>query len=293
MKILNFGSVNIDRVFKVEEIVRPGQTISSQGMQLFPGGKGFNQTLALAKAGADVYHAGMIGNDGLWLKKMLEEAGADCTYLFTTDTDTGSAFIQIDAEGQNCIVLDAGANHKNRSELTDQVIEGFSAGDILLLQNEINGIDYIIEKCHEKGMTIVLNPSPMNDALLAYPLEHVDWFIMNEDEGMRLTGKESSTDILDSVEKNYPGTSVVLTLGSEGAVAMHRGERYTQGAYKTHVVDTTGAGDTFTGYFLAFFAKGAPIAKCLDTAARAASIAISRMGAGTSIPKIGEVFCEE
>lgn len=97
MKILNFGSVNIDRVFKVQEIVRPGQTISSQGMQLFPGGKGFNQTLALAKAGADVYHAGMIGNDGLWLKEMLEKAGADCSYLFTTDTDTGSAFIQIDA----------------------------------------------------------------------------------------------------------------------------------------------------------------------------------------------------
>ena len=293
MKILNFGSVNIDRVFKVEAIVRPGQTISSQGMQLFPGGKGFNQTLALAKAGAEVYHAGMIGEDGLWLKEMLEEAGADCSYLFTTDTDTGSAFIQIDAEGQNCIVLDAGANHKNRSELTDKVLMGFSAGDILLLQNEINGIDYIMKKCHEKGMTVVLNPSPMNDALLACPLECVDWFVMNEDEGMRLTGKESSTDILDSVEKNYPGTSVVLTLGSEGAVAMHRAERYTQGAYKTNVVDTTGAGDTFTGYFLAFLAKGEPIAKCLDAAARAASIAISRMGAGTSIPEIGEVFREE
>lgn len=173
------------------------------------------------------------------------------------------------------------------------MLAGFSAGDILLLQNEINGIDYIMEKCHEKGMTIVLNPSPMNDVLLAYPLEYVDWFIMNEDEGMRLTGKESSADILESVEKSYPGTSVVLTLGSEGAVAMHKGERYTQGAYKTEVVDTTGAGDTFTGYFLAFLAKAEPIAKCLDTAARAASIAISRMGAGTSIPEIGEVLRKE
>jgi len=293
MKILNFGSVNIDRVFQVEEIVRPGQTISSRGMQLFPGGKGFNQSLALAKAGAEIYHAGMIGYDGLWLREMLEKAGADCSFLFTTDTDTGSAFIQIDSEGQNCIVLEAGANHKNSPQLTDRVLEGFAEGDILLLQNEINGLDYIMEKCHEKGMTIVMNPSPMNDALLSCPLSYVDWFIMNEDEGMRLTGKESSADILDSIEKIYPGASVVLTLGGDGAVAMHAGERYTQGIYKTNVVDTTGAGDTFTGYFLALYSKGEDIAACLDTAARAASIAISRMGAGTSIPEISEVLCRE
>lgn len=290
MKILNFGSVNIDRVFRVEEIARPGQTVSSQGMQLFPGGKGFNQSIALARAGARVSHAGMIGKDGLWLRDMLLEAGADCESLLVTAGDTGSAFIQIDASGQNCIVLDAGANYKNSPDFTDEVLSRFEKGDMLLIQNEINGLSYLMERAKAKGMTVILNPSPLNEALLVCPLDTVDWFIMNEDEGMRLSGCEKPGDILAAMGQRFPKASVVLTLGGDGSVAMHEGRLVKQGIYPAQVVDTTGAGDTFTGYFLALMAEGQSIEACLDAAARAASLAISRMGAGSSIPMRSEII---
>lgn len=290
MRILNFGSINIDRVFSVEEIARPGQTIASAGMESYPGGKGFNQSLALAKAGADVYHAGMIGSDGAWLREMLIAAGVDCTHLETVPCDTGSAFIQVDHTGQNCIVLTSGANAMNTPAFSDAVLDCFLPNDILLLQNEISEIDYLIDKGSQRGMKIVLNPSPMNERVLACDLSRVNWFIINEDEGRRLTGESDPDKILDYMESKYSRASVVLTLGEKGATVLDNGKRFSQGAYATEVVDTTGAGDTFTGFFLAGLAAGRAVSVCLDTALRAASIAISRKGAGTSIPDLREVL---
>lgn len=290
MKILNFGSVNIDWVFHLTEMVRPGQTIAASAVERYPGGKGFNQSLALAKAGAETFHAGMVGEDGLWLRRLLEEAGVDCGGLRTLSTDTGSAFIQVDCRGQNGIVLNGGANRENTRAFCDQVLARFSPGDLLLLQNEINEVGYLIDRGKELGMTVVLNPSPMDGSILSCPLSKVDWFIMNEDEGQRLTGEQDPEKILTCMADRYPDAGAVLTLGEAGAAASCGGQRFMQRACPADVVDTTGAGDTFTGFFFARLMAGDSIPSCLETAALAASIAVSRKGAGTSIPALEEVL---
>lgn len=292
MKIVNFGSLNIDYRFCVEQIVRPGQTIDSNAEERLPGGKGLNQSLAIARAGVHVYHAGMYGEDGRFLKDLLESEGVDCRFLNMVAGGTGKAFIQVEASGQNSIVLSGGANRKISRGFCDQTLAAFDPGDILLLQNEINGIDYLIEKASGKGMVVALNPSPMNDAVLACDLSRVSFFIMNEDEGMKVTRKEGYEAILNEMEQRYPEAKVVLTLGEKGAVFAYKKERIYQGVYLVQAVDTTGAGDTFTGYLLAGIVQGTAISECLKQAAMASSIAVTRKGAAMAIPYRKEVLYE-
>ena len=293
MKVLNYGSLNIDHVYQVEQIVQPGQTIDSYGVNVFPGGKGMNQSIAIARAGCRVYHAGNIGADGQFMKELLEEAGADCTWLRTVEVGTGSTFIQVDANGQNCIVLNGGANRANSKEYVDQVLADFGEGDLVLLQNEINEVGYIIEKAHEKGMIVVVNPSPMNEKILACDLKKVSMFMMNEDEGMAITGKQEPADILAAMTEMYPNAQTVLTLGSKGSVYQGNGRTIEQKAFRVKAVDTTAAGDTFTGYLLAGMARGEDMAKCLEEGAKASAIAVTRPGATTSIPVLAEVQAAE
>ena len=152
MRFVNFGSLNIDYTFIVDKIVCAGQTISSLSEQRFPGGKGLNQSLAAARAGCEIYHAGQIGDDGLFLKELLEEADVDCRFLKVAEEGgTGKAFIQVESSGQNCIVLSGGANQKNTHEYCDEVLNYFGEGDYLLLQNEVNCLDYLIEQGNKKG----------------------------------------------------------------------------------------------------------------------------------------------
>lgn len=290
MKIVNFGSLNIDYKFCVEKIVRPGQTIDSSTEQRWPGGKGLNQSLAISRAGGHVYHAGMYGEDGLFLKELLEREGVDCRFLTMVEGGTGKAFIQVEASGQNCIVLSGGANRKNSRELCDQVLAAFEPGDMLLLQNEINCVDYLVERASEKGMTVVLNPSPMNEAVLACDLSRVSVFVMNEDEGSQVTGKQGSEEILDEMKRRYPQARVVLTLGEKGSAYADKDQRIYQEIYPVQAVDTTGAGDTFTGYLLAGMMRGDSMADCLKQAARASAIAVTREGAASAIPYAKEVF---
>lgn len=289
MKIVNFGSLNIDYTFHVEEIVRPGQTVDSAGEQRFPGGKGLNQSLAIARAGSEVYHAGRIGEDGAFLKELLEKDGVNCRFVDQAEGGTGKAFIQVDASGQNCIVLSGGANRKNTRAFCDQVLDFFEEGDILLLQNEINEIGYLIERASEKGLSIVLNPSPMNEEVTACDLSRIDFFIMNEDEGRQITGKEDGEEILQEMERRYPRARVVLTLGEKGSVFAHQGKRIYQGIYPVKAVDTTGAGDTFTGYMLAHMVQGDSMEICLERAAKASALAVTRAGAASAIPYAAEL----
>lgn len=163
MKILNFGSLNIDYTYSVDHIVHPGETITSGSLEVFPGGKGLNQSIALARAGADVYHAGLIGEDGIFLRDLCRESGVKTGYIRETETRTGNAIIQVSEKGENCIILYPGANREQTEEYIDEVLKGFGEGDVLLLQNEINLLDYLISKGAEKGMKIVLNPSPFDE----------------------------------------------------------------------------------------------------------------------------------
>ncbi len=288
MKILNYGSLNIDHVYHVPHFVRPGETLSSLDMQLFAGGKGLNQSIALARAGADVWHAGAIGKDGGMLSGILKDSNVNTGCLKIRDVPTGHAIIQIDENGQNCILLYGGANQTmNRLEI-EEVLSHFEEGDILLLQNEINELGTIMELAFRRGLKIYLNPSPMNEIIHELPLSYVDCFLLNEVEAADICGV-GEDEALAVLHDRFPKAELVLTLGSKGAVCM-TGERvFHQDSFPVEAVDTTAAGDTFTGFYISAVASGKDTALALREAAAAAAIAVSRAGAAPSIQVYDEM----
>lgn len=284
MRFLCFGSINMDYVYRVAHIAAPGETVSSLGLSLFPGGKGLNQSIALARAGAEVYHAGMIGADGSLLLQELERAGVDVRFVRTAEERTGNAIIQVDDLGQNCIIVHRGANGKNTKTFVDHVLSHFAPPDVVVLQNEINLNEYIIHCAHEKGMRVALNPSPLDAELALYPLEEVDLLILNETEGAGMTGEGEPSKILDRLSGRYPKMHIVLTLGESGSLYRRGRETRICRAHPVRVVDTTAAGDTYLGYFLENFMRNGDPTQAMEIASRAAAIAISRKGASPSIP---------
>ena len=295
MKVLCFGSLNIDYTYKVPHFVKKGETLASERLQVFGGGKGLNQSVALAKAGTEVYHAGSIGQDGMFLLDMLKDAGANTDFVKILDTvRTGNAIIQNDKSGDNCIILYGGANQAITREQVDEVMSHFESGDYLVLQNEINELGYIVKKAHEKGMIIVLNPSPMNEKILALPLDVINYFILNEVEAAQILGKEDKGEesweqIADDLLKKFPQATIVLTMGSEGSVFKNQKETVCQSIYKVQAVDTTAAGDTFSGYFIGGILSGLSAKEAMDQASKASAIAVTRKGAAPSIPLLAEV----
>lgn len=290
MKVLNIGSMNLDHVYTVDHIVEPGETQSSTQLQLFLGGKGMNQSVALAKAGVEVYQGGMIGEDGGVFLDACREYGIHADYIRTVDARTGHAIIQIDKNAQNCILLYGGANQALTEAYVDEVISQFDSGDILLLQNEVNLLPYIVDRGHAQGMKIVLNPSPFDDKLKAVDMTKISLFLLNEIEGYQLTGCREPDAIIDSIRERFPHAAVVLTLGSDGAVYADQSCKHFQPIFPVKAVDTTAAGDTFTGYFIAGLAQGMEIPDILRMSAKASSIAVSRAGAVPSIPYRNEVI---
>jgi ribokinase len=255
------------------------------------GGKGLNQAIALKKAMADVYIAGIVGYDGQTLIDECSKNGIDTSCIKTTDnTKTGHAIIQIDSKGQNSIILYGGANKKVDKSFVKKVISNFNEGDFILLQNEINLLNYIIDEAYNKKLKIILNPSPFNNEILHCNLNKVDMFILNEVEGEQITNMKEPCDILKFITNKYKNAAVVLTLGENGACYADKHNSYKISSVKTDVVDTTAAGDTFTGYFLAsIIKKPDDIQFALKLAATAASAAVSRKGASSSIPEISEL----
>lgn len=292
MKILNFGSLNIDYVYKVDHIVKKGETISSRALNLFAGGKGLNQSVALGRSGVKVYHAGAVGTDGGFLLDVLRESGVNVSYVDTlTTVRTGNAIIQNDKEGDNCIILYGGANQRIGKSHMERVLGDFSEGDCLILQNEINDLSYVIEKAHEKRMTVILNPSPMDEKVLNLPLEDVDYFILNEVEAAQLAGGSAGADsLIRELGRKFPQAKILLTLGRAGSLYTDGNVTIRQGSYQVDTVDTTGAGDTYTGYFISEIMRGESVQKAMETAAKAAAIAVSRAGAAPSIPYMQEVM---
>lgn len=295
MKVLCFGSLNIDFTYRVDHFVEKGETLSSEELQVFSGGKGLNQSTALARAGARTYHAGAVGEDGRFLLKNLEDAGVDVGYVSVLeDVRTGNAIIQNDREGDNCIILYGGANQAISRRYVDGVLKHFGKDDFLVLQNEINELSYIVEQAHAREMKIVLNPSPMNEKVLALPLEYIDYFMLNEIEagqilGIRVQDGFDGTGLAGKLRERFPKAAVVLTMGSAGAVYMNGAHVICQPAYKVKAVDTTAAGDTFTGYFIGGIMKGLDVKEAMDMAAKASAIVVTRQGAAPSIPAFAEV----
>ena len=293
MKIVNYGSINLDHVYQVDHILQPGETLLAREQSLFCGGKGLNQSIALAKAGAEVFHAGVVGEDGDVLLNALRAANVDIRHIRRAEGASAHTVIQVDRNGQNCIIVFSGENmHPSEADI-DRILEHFDPEDAVLMQNELYNTPLMMRKAAEKGMTIIFNPSPISREMLSYPLECVSWFLLNEIEGEALTGETDPEKILDGLASRFPRSSVVLTLGKNGAWAMDQEKRFFQPAFEVKAVDTTAAGDTFTGFFLAGVSSGMPISAALRRAAFASSIAVSRKGAADSIPTAEEVTSAE
>jgi possible ribokinase len=295
MKVLNYGSLNIDYVYSLDHFVKRGETISSDSLDIFPGGKGLNQSLALGRAGAKVFHAGAIGKDGMFLLDLLKNSGIQIEHVRVLEgVQTGTAIIQKEKSGDNCIILYSGANHEISEKDIEETFQNFSEGDVLILQNEINAIGRIMEEARQKGMQIILNPSPMNESIFQLPLEFVHYFILNEIEAAQilkldLVTVENAEKIVRELHQRYPQSKIVLTLGAEGSLYFDGELLLRQNAYKAKVVDTTAAGDTFTGYFVAGILNGDSVKTAMERATHAAAIAISRLGAAPSIPYAKEL----
>jgi len=289
MKIINFGSINIDHVYGVEHFVRPGETLNSGSYAIFSGGKGANQSIALALAGAKVMHAGKLGVDGLWLRDKLQGYGVDTGLIEQVGLPTGHAVIQVNAEGENAIIIHGGANKSILDEDIEKVFTHFERGDYLLLQNEINAVDKILQSSKARGINVVFNPAPMGNEVKDYPLECVDIFIINETEGKALTAEDDPQKIVSKMQSLYPKSKTILTLGSRGVIYKESNKNVQIEAIKVEAVDTTGAGDTFIGYFLAELMQGKEIEMCLHSAVKASAISVTRRGAADSIPMREEV----
>lgn len=289
MKIYNLGSLNIDYVYAVDHFVSAGETLASDGMNIFPGGKGLNQSIALARAGAQVIHGAVIGSDGGFLLETLAESGVDTARIQRVDGSCGHAIIQVDPNGQNCILLFAGTNHRISKDYMDTFLADACAGDILVLQNEVNGLDMIFEAAHKKKMNIAFNPSPFREELKKLPLSYVKWWFCNEIEGEALFGSSDPMQIVENFVAQYPGSCLILTLGSNGSIFADGKTLVKQPIFPTKAVDTTAAGDTFTGYFLASVTAGKTVEQALEAASRAASVTVSRKGASESIPYAREL----
>ncbi len=292
MKFLVFGSLNIDLVYQQHHIVAPGETIVASNRTVHAGGKGANQAAALARSGAETFMAGNIGPDGQFLLDELKRCGADINLVKVhPDGVTGHAVIQLSEDGENAICVYSGTNHQITPEQITEVLSHFNSGDVLLIQNEVNNLAALITAAAEKGLKVAFNPAPFTPEVMSLPLDKVSLLIVNQVEAGQLTGAdEHDTDaLLAALSAKFPNTEVVLTLGSKGAAYLKNSKAVFAAAGKVKVVDTTGAGDTFIGFFLSQWSNGATPEAALAFGNRAAGIAVTRLGAMTSIPAVAEL----
>lgn len=289
MKVLNFGSLNLDYVYRVDHFVQPGETLHAMSQEVNCGGKGLNQSIALARAGANVYHAGCVGVGGERLIQKLEANHVDVTYIEHVEELQGNAIIQVDKSGENSILLFGGSNQVICPEQIAKVLTDFREGDYIILQNETSCLEEMISYAAQKKMKIVLNPSPFEESLRNLDYNAVSWLLVNEVEAAQISGEAQPEAAWNVMHKRFPSLNMVITMGSAGSVCYMPDEVFVQPAYKVEAVDTTAAGDTFTGYFLASIMMGKPIPVCMERAAKASAISVQRYGAADSIPAAEEV----
>jgi len=287
MKILNFGSINKDFVYLVDNFVQPGETISSNSHDIFLGGKGLNQSVAMAHAGVSIYHAGCINKKDSSIIDKLNNWGVNTENILGLNKPTGHAIIQVNKKGENSIIIHGGTNHSITSHQIDSCFKKFETGDILVLQNEINNIEEIINKAYKKGMKIFFNPAPFSKKILNYSLKKVHTIIFNQSEGNGLSMMANTPEkILEIISKKYPSSNLLITLGEKGSIFKNDKKIIRTDAISVKTIDTTAAGDTYIGYYIASFSKNEPIKNCMKIASLAASITVTKMGGAVSIPRL-------
>ena len=291
MAILNFGSLNIDHVYRLDRFVLPGETLACDDYRRLCGGKGLNQSVAAARAGALVRHVGCIGADGEFLLTALRDCAVDTHLVRTVDQPTGHAIIQVEASGENEIIIFGGANQAISGKHIATALESAVPDDWVLLQNEVNAVGDTIAAAAERKLRIAFNPAPYDERLDTGPLELVDLLIVNQTEGAGLSGRQRPDQILAALSRRFPQAELVLTLGASGALYCSAGATGTLEVKPPPVraLDTTAAGDTFVGFFLAARIAGMTAAAALARACRAAALATTRVGAMQSVPTESEL----
>lgn len=290
MKVLSFGSANLDHIYQVEHFTAAGETQKCLNYSVNCGGKGANQAIAMALAGNNTYFAGAIGKDGIRLKETMAAKGVHVDYLQYLDSHTGHAVIEVDSRGQNRIVIYGGTNQMITEEYIDSVLSHFTSDDVVVLQNEINNVPYIIDRCHEKGMMILFNAAPYDDMLQDFPIEKVSWLEVNETEGAALSGSSDYERIPVLLKKRYPDTNILFTMGKSGSRIVTGDQDIRTEAMDVPAVDTTGAGDTYTGYFVRGLLEQLSLSGAAKLATAASALSVTRLGAVDSIPAYDEVI---
>ena len=283
MAIYNLGSVNIDHVYRVPHLPEPGETLASTSFNSGLGGKGANQSIAVAKAGGQVFHIGAIGADGGWLADQMADAGVDTQFLSVIDVPTGHAIINVDDAAENVIVLFTGANRALTEEMVNEALSGAGAGDWLLLQNETNLGVYAAKTAKAKGLRVAYAAAPFDAEAAAAMLPVTDLLAVNHIEAAQLS------EALGVLATDLPVAQVLITRGADGATLQTGGEEISVDAFKVDPVDTTGAGDTFLGYFLAALDLGRSAKDALTFASGASAIQVTKVGAAVAIPVAAEV----
>ncbi|GAA0859066.1 ribokinase [Aliiglaciecola litoralis] len=289
MAVINFGSINIDHVYQVEHFVQPGETLSSNHYQQLLGGKGANQSIALAKAGSDVRHVGKIHEHDAHFKQAMIKQGVDCKFVQCSDTPTGHAIIQVAQNGENAIVLFGGANREIDNKDILRALDDAAATDWVLTQNETSGIEEVLKQAKEKGLKVAFNPAPMTESVKQLPHDCIDLLIVNEVEASEIAGVTDIDEIENYFRRDWPHAEVLITLGKHGVRMLLAEETVDVPAFVVETVDTTAAGDTFIGYFLSAYSKRQKARDALTRACAASAIAVTRCGAAQSIPNADEV----
>jgi ribokinase len=285
MAILNLGSINADMVYAMPHLPAPGETLAAGGLQKFLGGKGANMSVAATRAGSEVKHIGAVGADGVWAVERLADYGVDVEHVARLDTPTGHAIIAVDQDGENLIILYPGANRELTMAQLDRAIAQAAPGDILVLQNETNLQAEAAERGKAKGLRVCYAAAPFDAAAVQAVLPHLDFLILNEVEAEQLRQATGKTPADLGVR------DVIITLGAKGArhIDGASGAVLDVPALPVTAVDTTGAGDTFTGYVLSALDRGLSMADAMAEAARAGALMVTRRGTADVIPTRQEV----
>ncbi len=289
MTVFNIGSINIDHLYEVDHFVRPGETMSSTSYQQVLGGKGANQSVALAKAQANVKHVGAIHQADQHILQQLKDFGVNTDEIAQVQEASGHAIIQLTPAAENCIILYAGANHTLTESGVRKVLEGATDDDWVLLQNETNLVAETLEWAKASGAKVAFNPAPMDADLTRKVLPFIDLLIVNEVEAMDLAKADTIEDAARILPEQYPDLAVMMTLGKDGVRYFSKAEDLQVPAFNVEAKDTTAAGDTFIGFCLAELQRGSDYETAMRTACAASAIAVTRMGAAPSIPTLEEV----
>lgn len=289
MAIYNLGSINLDHLYRVDHFVRPGETLTSSDFQTLLGGKGANQSIALARAGAPVVHIGAIGRGDDWVLAQMQASGVDTSGVARLEGASGHAIIQLDKQAENAILLYPGANHRLTPEQIHSALQGADQNDWLLMQQETNGLEEAVAQARQQGLSIAFNPAPMVAERVRPLLAQIDLLIVNEVEAMDLTQTDSEEAAEQALKAAYPNLRILLTLGRQGVVHIGPEGRESRPAYRVEAVDTTAAGDTFIGYCLAALHSGEGITQAMRQGSAAAALCVTRLGAAAAIPTQEEV----